>query len=193
MHTGVRSLVLGEMLLALSIPACSSGAAATDGSTQVTPEWQNKERYGGGPSVGAPRSDFMGAKPPTQWCLLDTLRASGDLGYGGEGWDDASRMWLRQVLSDTTEMGRTWRKVLGGAPLMTGQDSIVRVTSEAECKRLAEIVNAKVLGWKVGLPPVVVYRVRDFVLVFPSNARMGEWGLAVGMNSKFTIRGVAMW
>jgi hypothetical protein len=50
-----------------------------------------------------------------------------------------------------------------------------------------------VLGWTVGPPPVVVFRVKDHLIAYPSNARRGEWGLAVGMTLQRQIRGVAVW
>jgi len=55
------------------------------------------------------------------------------------------------------------------------------------------VVNRGVLGWDVGPPPVVVFRVRDYLVAYPSNARMGEFGMAVGMNLGHQIRGVATW
>lgn len=48
-------------------------------------------------------------------------------------------------------------------------------------------------GWSVGPPPVVIFRVYDYLIAFPSNARRGEFGLAVGMSSQRRIRGVAAW
>jgi hypothetical protein len=58
---------------------------------------------------------------------------------------------------------------------------------------MAQIVNRDLLGWEVGPPPMVVFRVRDYLIAYPSNARMGEFGMAVGMNLKHQIRGVATW
>lgn len=104
-----------------------------------------------------------------------------------------SRSWLRQVLSDTTDWGAGWRRVLGGAPQLAAQDSIVQVTDERACREIAAIVNRELLGWKVGPPPVVVFQVRDYLVAYPSNARMGEFGLAVGMDLEHRIRGVATW
>jgi hypothetical protein len=73
------------------------------------------------------------------------------------------------------------------------RDSIVQVTDERACRDIAEILNRGLLGWQVGPPPVVVFRVRDYLVAYPSNARMGEFGLAVGMSVGRQIRGVATW
>jgi hypothetical protein len=143
--------------------------------------------------VGAPPSDYLGAAPPSQWCLEATGRASGDLRGTGPTWTDVSRSWLRQVLSDTTEFGAGWRKVLGGAPTIAPRDTIVQMTDEQACRSIAEIINRELLGWPVGPPPVVAFRVRDFLVVYPSNARMGEFGFAVGMSLDRQVRGVATW
>lgn len=111
----------------------------------------------------------------------------------GTSWKTVSRGWLRQVLTDTTEFGTTWRDVLGGAPRMTSADSIVEVTDEETCRAAAQLINRDLLGWRVGPPPVVVFRVREYLIAFPSNARMGEWGFAVGLGTGSAIRGVATW
>jgi hypothetical protein len=97
------------------------------------------------------------------------------------------------VLSDTTDFGTNWRKVLGGAPPFAQGDSIVQVTDEDECREIAQIINRDLLGWKVGPPPVVVFRVGDHLIAYPSNAGRGEFGLAVGMNLQREIRGVSTW
>ena len=92
----------------------TASAQRNRGSTAtVAPAWYDSVRYGSGPSVGPPPSDYTGDKPPAKWCLQATGRASGD--FGGP-WTETSRGWLRQVLSDTTDLGDGWRKVLGGAP-----------------------------------------------------------------------------
>jgi hypothetical protein len=83
--------------------------------------------------------------------------------------------------------------VLGGAPRLAPTDSIVQVTDEHRCRDIAEIINRGLLGWDVGPPPVVVFQVRDYLVAYPSNARMGEFGMAVGMSLKHEIRGVATW
>ena len=174
-------------------PGDSSAAPDTARPALATPPWRDKVRYGAGPSVGAPPSDYTGAAPPSTWCLQTDDRASGDLGGSGSSWTKVSRSWLRQVLSDTTDFGAGWRKVLGGAPRLAPQDSIVQVTDEAECRDIAQIINRGLLGWKVGPPPVVVFRVRDYLIAYPSNARMGEFGFAVGMSLHREILGVATW
>ena len=104
-----------------------------------------------------------------------------------------SRSWLHQVLSDTTDLGDGWRKVLGGAPRLTEKDSIVQVMNESTCRDIAAIINRGVLGWEKGPPPVVVFRVRDYLIAYPSNAGMGEFGLAVGIDLEHHIRGVSTW
>ena len=155
--------------------------------------WRDSVRYGGGPSVGAPPSDYTGATPPAQWCLLATGRASGDLGAATQSWTEVSRSWLHQVLSDTTDLGDGWRQVLGGAPRLAETDSIVQVTDESICRDIAATINVGLLGWKTGPPPVVVFRVRGYLVAYPSNARMGEFGLAVGLDLSHHIRGVSTW
>jgi hypothetical protein len=160
---------------------------------QPAPPWRDSVRYGGGPSVGAPPSDYTGATSASQWCLLATRRAPGDFGITGQSWIAASRSWLRQVLGDTTDLGEGWRKVLGGAPRLAPSDSIVQMTDEVECRVIAEILNRELLGWEVGPPPVVVFRVKDYLIAYPSNARMGEFGMAAGMTLGHQIRGVATW
>jgi hypothetical protein len=187
----------------LALPATqASGQQPQDSSTahvdsakaaRATPAWRDSVRYGGGPSVGAPPSDYSGAKPPADWCLRATRRAPGDFGVTGQNWTQASRSWLRRVLSDTTRLGAGWRKVLGGAPELAPSDSIVQVTDKGECRVIAEILNRELLGWKVGPPPVVVFRVKDYLIAYPSNARMGEFGMAAGMTLGHQIRGVATW
>lgn len=175
--------------------AHDSSAASLDSAkaAAAAPPWRDSVRYGGGPSVGAPPSDYTGATPPSQWCLQATRRAPGDFAVTGQSWKAASRSWLHQVLSDTTSWGAGWRKVLGGAPRLAPTDSIVQVTDEHRCRDIAEIINRGLLGWGVGPPPVVVFQVRDYLVAYPSNARMGEFGMAVGMSLKHEIRGVATW
>jgi hypothetical protein len=97
------------------------------------------------------------------------------------------------VLSDTTDLGAGWRAVLGGAPHITETDSIVQVLDEIQCRDIAQTINHDLLGWKVGPPPTVVLRVQDYLIAFPSNARRGEFGFAVGMSVQQKIRGVATW
>ena len=162
-------------------------------SSSSRPVWRECVRYGGGPSVGAPPSDYIGERPPSQWCLNATGRAPGDFGVTRMTWTEASRSWLSQVLSDTTDLGDGWRSVLGGAPQLTAADSITQVMDEPTCHAIAEMLNRDLLGWKVGPPPVVVFRVRNYLIAFPSNARLGEFGMAAGMGLDRRIRGVASW
>ena len=168
-------------------------ACANPVSSPTRPAWRECVRYGGGPSVGAPPSDYTGERPPSQWCLNATGRAPGDFGVTRMNWTEASRSWLFQVLSDTTDLGDGWRAVLPGAPKLTEADSIIQIMDEPTCQAIAEVLNRDLLGWDVGPPPVVVFRVRDYLIAFPSNARMGEFGMAAGMGLDRRIRGVASW
>jgi hypothetical protein len=97
------------------------------------------------------------------------------------------------VLSDSTNLGDGWRKVLGGAPRLAPFDSIIQVMDEATCREVAQILNRELLGWQVGPPPGVIFRVHDYLIVDPSNARRGEFGLAVGMTLQHRIRAVSTW
>jgi len=178
--------------LAVLILAARAGAQQTPDTSHAYP-WRGRVVYGGGPSVGAPPSDFTGETPPTHWCLQATQRASGDLGVSPQSWTEVSRSWLHQVLSDTTDLGAGWRRVLGGAPPLSARDSIVQVLDERTCHDISEIINLGLLGWEKGPPPVVVFRVRDYLIAYPSNAGMGEFGLAVGLSLERQIRGVATW
>lgn len=188
--TTIGSLIVSASLALMCEPAL---AQETRVAGAPVPVWRDSARYGGGPSVGAPPSDFTGEKAPAKWCLQTTARAPGDFGASGHSWMDASRGWLRQVLSDTSEHGTGWRKVLGGAPQLAAADSIVQITDENTCRDIAQILNRDVLGWAVGPPPVVIFQVREYLIAYPSNARRGEWGLAVGMTTRREIRGVAVW
>jgi len=172
-----------------------SSAASPDSAKAVAAAypWRDSVRYGGGPSVGAPPSDYTGAAPPPEWCLRATGRPPGDFGISGGNWTEVSQSWLRRVLSDTTHWGAVWRKVLGGAPGLAPRDTIIQVMDEAACHQIADIINRAVMGWEAGPPPVVVFRVRDYLIAYPSNARMGEFGLAVGMSLGHEIRGIATW
>jgi hypothetical protein len=195
----VSLLLMGTLVLAATHASGQEPKDSTIGHVDsakaalAMPPWRDSVRYGGGPSVGAPPSDYSGAKPPAKWCLHATRRAPGDFGVTGQNWTQASRSWLRQVLSDTTGLGAGWRKVLGGAPKLARRDSIVQVTDEVECRVIAETLNRELLGWDVGPPPVVVFRVKDYLIAYPSNARMGEFGMAAGMTLGHEIRGVASW
>jgi hypothetical protein len=194
-----RLLVVAATCVALAphvAPAQQpSRAPAADSAARgaATLPWRARVRYGGGPSVGAPPSDYTGAAAPARWCLATDGPGGGDLTPPGTRWKAVSRSWLRQVLTDTTEFGATWRDVLGGAPAMSPPDSVTEVTDEATCRAAAERINRDLLGWRVGPPPVVVFRVRDYLVAYPSNARMGEFGLAIGMSRDLTIRGVGTW
>jgi hypothetical protein len=172
-----------------------SSAATPDTASADTAArpWRKKIYYGGGPSVGTPISDYRGATPPSQWCLQAGRRAPGDLGGTGSTWTEVSRAWLHRVLSDTTQWGAGWRKVLGDIPPLAPSDSIFQVMDESACRDIAAIIHREFLQWKVGPPPVVVFRLHDNLLAFPSNAPLGEFGLAVGMNLKHEIRSAAMW
>ena len=48
---------------------------------------------------------------------------------------------------------------------------------------------ARPRGWRA----VVVFRVGDLLIAYPSNAGMGEFGLAVSMTLDYRIRAIAMW
>jgi hypothetical protein len=91
------------------------------------------------------------------------------------------------------DWGAGWRRVLDGAPTLSPSDSIVQIVDEEACRNIAAIINRQLLGWQVGPPPVVVFRVRDYLVAYPSNAHMGEFGYAVGMSIAQEIRGVATW
>ncbi len=184
---------LATLLLTLLLLSATSAAGQQVQDSSAKYPWRKRVHYGGGPSVGTPPSDFAGKSSPLQWCLTATRRAPGDLGASGQSWMDASRSWLRYVLSDTTALGKGWRGVLGGAPVLTPNDTIVQVVDELACRDIAEVINRGLLGWEAGPPPVVVFRVRDYLIAYPSNAPMGEFGLAVGMSLTHEIRGVAMW
>ena len=175
------------------VPRDSLAASDSASGAPATPVWRSGVRYGGGPSVGAPPSDFTGKAPPAHWCLGTDGPGGGDISARGTRFKDVSRSWLRRVLSDTTDWGATWRKVLGDAPLMIPSDSIVEITDEHTCEVAAQVINRELLGWSVGPPPVVVFRVKNYLVVYPSNARMGEFGFAVGMSADMSIRGVATW
>jgi hypothetical protein len=193
----VAAILAIRLLVAVSLHAQqvhdSTAARDSSKSPQPAPLWRDSVRYGSGPSVGAPPSDYTGATPPSHWCLQATARAPGDFGVTGQSWLAASRSWLRQVLSDTTDWGAGWRKVLGGAPQLSPGDSIIQVTDERRCHDIAQVVNRDLLGWDVGPPPMVVFRIRDYLIAYPSNARMGEFGMAVGMDLNHQIRAVATW
>src|SRR6185369_17446764 len=101
---GTTRFIVASVLATLT--SSVSHAQRTSDSSAAAPAWRDNVRYGGGPSVGPPPSDFTGATPPAQWCLQATGRASGD--FGGM-WTTTSRGWLREVLSDSTDLGSGWR------------------------------------------------------------------------------------
>jgi len=53
-------------------------------------------------------------------------------------------------------------------------------------------LNRDVLGWNVA-PPIVLLRIQDRLVAFPSNASMGEFGFAVQLDLSPRILGVATW
>ena len=189
----LTGLSLGASSLCAQRATDSVAASDSAANAAPAPAWRNQVRYGGGPSVGAPPSDFMGKSAPSVWCLATDGPGGGDLSPRGTHFKEVTRSWLRQVLSDTSDLGQGWRKVLGGAPQLTPRDSIIEVTDEKTCRQVAQIVNRDVLGWQVGPPPVVIFRVGEYLIAYPSNARLGEFGYAVGMRRDLVIRGVATW
>jgi hypothetical protein len=184
-----------QALFAGLILLCTPMAAAAQDST-ATPPWAKRVRYGGGPSIGGPPSSYDGSAPPTRWCLVADSATPAPVPqrqWTLAKWQQISVHHLRSVLRDTTDFGTTWRSVLGGASLVAANDSIVIETDEELCRSLAESLNRELLGWEVGPPPVAVFRVRDYLFAFPSNARIGHFGYAVGFDKRRTIRGVATW
>jgi hypothetical protein len=160
-------------------PALSQDSAQVVGVETEFP-WRDSVRYGGGPSFGAPDSDFDGTNPPKAWCLT-----AGD-------WGTASRGWLKRVLSDTTDWGDGWRDALRGAPRLAATDSVVAVQAESQCHRAAQIVNRAFLGWPTA-PPVMLLEANGHFIVLPSSVRLGEFGLAVHIDPDWILRGVATW
>src|SRR5439155_22459901 len=53
-------------------------------------------------------------------------------------------------------------------------------------------INRDVLGWNVA-PHIVLLRIQDRLVAFPSNASMGEFGFAVQLDLSPRILGVATW
>src|SRR4051812_25838231 len=87
------------------MPKAAIGQQHADSVGPAAPEkppWRDSVRYGSGPSVGAPPSDFTGERPPRRWCLQPVGRAPGDFAGAGWNWMDASRSCLHDVLSDST-------------------------------------------------------------------------------------------
>ncbi len=170
-----QSAVILMVCLASTFTATTTASAQSD----TLPRW--RARYGGGPSFGSPRSDFDGSRPPTRWCLP------------ADRWGEASLGWLRRVLSDTTEFGDGWRKVLGGPATLRASDSLTVVKDDELCHRVADVVNREVLGWSVGPPPIFLVRVPNGLIAYPSNAQLGEFGQAVALDSSLQVGGVATW
>ena len=167
------------------------------------PYWRTRIRAGsGGPSRSAPPSAFQGKHPPEKWCLApaDTFSARTHADFGPPGarwtmreWSAVTLAGISQFLGDTSSEGVVLRKVFGDAPLITKSDAIVFVSDEKLCRAAAEIINRELLGWKVGPPPIALISVRHFLLAYPSNALLGEWGYAIGMDEQLHIRGVGTW
>jgi hypothetical protein len=111
----------------------------------------------------------------------------------GKTWKKVSRGVLLRILSDTSDFGQGWRVGLGGAPMIASADSILEITDEATCKKAAAIVWRDVLGVSDAGPPVVIFGVRDYLIVYPADLHLGEWGLAVGMDRALAIHGDARW
>lgn len=178
----------------------SARAAQQDSSG---PYWRTHVRAGsGGPSRSAPPSAFKGEHPPEKWCLTpsDTFSARTRADFGPPGarwtmreWSGVTLAGIQQFLGDSSNEGIVLRKVFGGAPLITKADKVDFVTDERLCHAAAEVINRDLLGWKVGPPPIALVRVRHFLLAYPSNALLGEWGYAIGMNEQLNIRGVGTW
>ena len=196
-----RSWVVGLGLVAGWGAARSAAAQRSDTAATARADvphfpWRDSVRFGEGLSVGAPHWVHEADGPPTQWCLAYTGPASSatDMGTTGATWLGATRSHLRDdVLADTTELGNGWRKLLGGAPRATAVDSLLLVTDEATCHAVAETLNRELLGRANGPPPVVVFRLRDFLIAFPPDVRLGEWGVVAGLSADYLIRGAATW
>lgn len=184
---GVRALQESELpritivALALLLVRSTASYAQDTSTTRSAPPWSTQVRYGGGPSLGAPSSDFDGSRPPERWCLRVP------------DWERRAVWWLTLTLSDTTTFGAGWRRVLGDAPQLTSADTVAPVYDEGRCQRVADVINRELLGWSVGPPPIVLLRVRDRLVAFPSNAWRGHFGYAVQLDQTPRIVGVAAW
>jgi hypothetical protein len=88
-NTAAPLLLVTWLGLATAPARAQQTRDATVAATPAPP-WQGRVLYGGGPSVGAPRSDYTGAMAPTTWCLQATRRATGDLGTIGRSWTETS-------------------------------------------------------------------------------------------------------
>jgi hypothetical protein len=130
--------------------------------------------------MGAPRSDFDGSRPPPRWCLPS------------DEWERASAALLTELLRDTTDFGAGWRGALGDAPVLLPSDTATRVVDETVCQQASAVINRDLLGWNVA-PPILLLRIKDRLVAFPSNASMGEFGFAVQLDLSPRILGVATW
>jgi len=171
---------LGYSSLAVLMLAVPASAQQTRDTSHAYP-WRGRVLYG----VDLRRRaafDFTGETPPAQWCLQATRRASGDLGVSQQSWTEVSRSWLHQVLSDTTDLGVGWRKVPWKRRASPHVIVSSRCSTSARVMRSRRSSTAGCWGWEKGPPPVVVFRVRDYLIAYPSNARMREFGLAFGLS-----------
>ena len=130
--------------------------------------------------MGSPRSEFDGSRPPPRWCL-----PSGE-------WERASAELMTKILGDTTEFGAAWRSALGDAPALLPSDTATVVLDEPACQQAAAVINRDLLGWNEA-PPILLLRIKDRLVAFPSNATMGEFGFAVHLDLSPRILGVATW
>ena len=130
--------------------------------------------------MGSPRSEFDGSRLPPRWCLP-----------GGE-WERASAELMTTILRDTTEFGAAWRSALGDAPALRPSDTATVVLDEPVCQQAAAVIKRDLLGWRVA-PTILLLRVKDRLVAFPSNASMGEFGFAVQLDLSPRVLGVATW
>jgi hypothetical protein len=153
---------------------------AQEAAAIPNPVWADSLRSGGGPAFGSPEYD--GTRPVAQWCL------------GPGPWWRTSEPWLRQVLSDTTDQGDSWRRVLGNVPQGSSSDSIRLVSNEARCVQVAKVIHQGLLGWKEGPPPILLADLPDGTLVaWPAATHFGEYGAIVRLNAAGQILAVAFW
>ena len=167
------SLALGWLVVPLH---------AQEAATIPNPVWADSIRKGEGPAFGSPPADFDATTPVTRWCL------------GPSTWWRTSEPWLRQVLSDTTDHGGTWRRVLGNAPQGAASDSIRVVSTEARCVQVARVIHQGLLGWKEGPPPILLADLPDGTMVaWPAKVSFGQYGAIVRLNAAGQILAVAFW
>lgn len=139
------------------------------------PPWRGGVTLWPGPSLGPPPFELDGKTPPTAWCLRTRGRSSDDR---------AEERW---------EWGRISRRMLLPKGSTAAGDTISEVTDEAVCKKASAVINRDLLGWRTGGPPVVIFRFGAQWVVYPSNASMGEFGLAVFMDGDLNIHHVSTW